>query len=130
MNRAAYAFTFFWILITRFVRAVICFFRAAIVAATSTDRAATASAASCAAAVAASAASAAAFAASVAAFAASVASAAASAAACEAEFVPSVISTATLLTPTGERLAPVPVVVPATAAVTAVVSTLPAASSV
>ena len=74
----AYAFTFFWMRITRLVRAVICFLSEATISDTCTDRAATASAASCAAAVAASAASAAALAASVAAVAASVASAAAS----------------------------------------------------
>jgi hypothetical protein len=40
----AYAFTFFWILITRFVRAVICFLSADTISVTATDNAATASA--------------------------------------------------------------------------------------
>ena len=51
----AYAFTFFWILITRFVRAVICFLSADTISVTATDSAATASVASAAASTAASA---------------------------------------------------------------------------
>jgi hypothetical protein len=140
MIRANYARTFFWILITRFVREVICFFRALTISVTDVDRAATASAASCAAAVAASAASAAALAASVAAFAASVASAAASAAAVAASdvAVSAATVTSTELIPAGASAAPRPVWLvsasPAAAAVTATaaapVPTLPAASAV
>jgi hypothetical protein len=69
-----YALTFFWILITKLVNAVICFLSEAIIVATSSDNLATASAATFACSVAASAAFEAAIAASVAALAAAAAS--------------------------------------------------------
>jgi hypothetical protein len=81
---------------------------------------------------AANAATAAALAASVAAFAASVASAAASAAACDEAAIGSArsaITTDTFATPAGASDAPVPFVVPATAAVTASASISPATSA-